>query len=185
MKDLGTLGGTFGFANWVNENGDVVGAATNQADQSLLAFLWKDGVITNLGTVDGDPCSIAFNINSRGQVVGSSTDCQGDSGHAFLWENGGPMIDLNTFVPPGSDLTLTQGAYVNDHGEILVTGLFPNGDLRTVLLIPCGEGEVGCTDAATVPAVRRAAVHEPSKKILPVPWWRNNRFHFPTFGSRN
>ena len=95
------------------------------------------------------------------------------------------MIDLSIFVPPGSDLTLTQGAYINDQGEILVTGMLTNGDLRTILLIPCGEGEVGCTDAATVPAVRHTAVHEPSKKILPAPWWLNNRFHFPAFGSRN
>jgi len=149
IEDLGTLGGTFGFATWVNEAGEVVGAATNQGDQALLAFRWRKGVITNLGTVDGDPCSIAFNINSRGQVVGSSTNCQSDSGHAFLWEPGGPMIDLNAFVPPGASLTLTQGDYISDDGEILVTGMLPNGDLRTVLLIPCEGNQtdmLGCLD---------------------------------------
>jgi probable HAF family extracellular repeat protein len=149
MKDLGTLGGTFGFANWINESGEVVGAATNQGDEALLAFLWKNNVMTNLGTLDGDPCSVAININSRGQVVGSSvTDCQSDSRHAFLWENSGPMIDLNTFVPGGSDLTLTQGAYINDRGEILATGVLPTGDTRAVLLVPCGKGTEGCHDAA-------------------------------------
>jgi probable HAF family extracellular repeat protein len=141
MKDLGTLGGTFGFANWINESGEVVGAATNQGDQALLAFLWKDGVMVSLGTVDGDPCSQAISINSRGQVVGSSvssaTDCFHDVGRAFLWEHGGPMLDLNTFVPAGLGLTLTQGAYINDRGEILATGALPDGDTRAVLLIPC------------------------------------------------
>src|SRR6266581_1066840 len=109
VKDLGTLGGTFGSANWVNENGEVVGAATNQGDEALVAFLWKNNVMTNLGTLDGDPCSVAININSKGQVVGASvTNCFSDSGRAFLWENSGPMIDLNSFVPGGSDLILTQ-----------------------------------------------------------------------------
>jgi probable HAF family extracellular repeat protein len=149
MKDLGTLGGTFGFANWINESGEVVGAATNQGDEAVLAFLWKNGVMTNLGTLDGDPCSVAINVNSRRQVVGSSvTDCLSDSGRAFLWENSGPMIDLNTFLPPGSDLSLTQGAYINDGGEILATGVLPNGDSRAVLLVPCGERTAGCQDAA-------------------------------------
>jgi len=147
MKDLGTLGGTFGSANWVNENGEVVGAATNQGDEALVAFLWKNNVMTNLGTLDGDPCSVAININSKGQVVGASvTNCFSDSGRAFLWENSGPMIDLNSFVPGGSDLILTQGAYINDRGEILATGVLPNGDTRSVLLVPCGKGTEGCQD---------------------------------------
>lgn len=151
MKDLGTLGGTFGFANWVNEAGAIVGAATNQGG-ALLAFLWNNGVMTSLGTLNGDHCSVAININSKGQVVGSSVvNCRSDSGRAFLWENGGSVIDLNTFVPPASGLTLTQGAYINDRGQILATGVLANGDVRSVLLIPCdrdqGDDE-GCEDRA-------------------------------------
>lgn len=155
MKDLGTLGGTYGFANWVNEAGDVVGAATPQGDQALFAFLWKEGKMISLGTLSGDPCSVAISVNSRAQVVGSSVSAAScftsDSGHAFLWENGGPMIDLNNFVTPGSGLTLTQGAYIDDLGEILATGVLANGDLRSVLLIPCdgdGSGTEGCVDGA-------------------------------------
>jgi probable HAF family extracellular repeat protein len=137
MKDLGTLGGTSGFANWINDSGEIVGASTNESG-SLLAFVWKKGAMSSLGTLHGDPCSQAFNVNSTGQVVGSSvTDCSRDSGRAFLWDNGGPLIDLNTFVASGSGLTLTQGAYINDRGEILATGVLPNGDQRAVLLIPC------------------------------------------------
>ena len=146
MKDLGTLGGTFGFANWVNETGEVVGAATTQGDQVLFAFLWKEGVMTNLGTVDSDACSVAINVNSHAQVVGSSVSAENcfisDSGHAFLWEDG-DMLDLNAFVPPGSGLELTQGAFIDDRGEILATGALLNGDIRTVLLIPCDDGHPG------------------------------------------
>jgi len=150
MKDLGTLGGTFGFANWVNETGEVAGAATTQGDQALFAFLWEDGTMINLGTVDSDSCSVAINVNSHAQVVGSSVSAENcfisDSGQAFLWEDGN-MLDLNTFVPSGSGLALTQGAFINDSGEILATGVLVNGDFRTVLLIPCDDhhpGVEGC-----------------------------------------
>jgi len=149
MKDLGTLGGTFGFANWINDSGEIVGASTNQSGL-VLAFVWKKGVMSSLGTLLGDPCSVAININSTGQVVGSSvTNCSSDSGRAFLWDNGGPLVDLNTFVPSGAGLTLTQGAYINDRGEILATGVLPSGDLRSVLLIPCAKdnnNDAGCRD---------------------------------------
>ena len=49
--DLGTLGGSFGIAEGINDSGEVVGWATNENDQASLAFLWKDGVMTNLGTL--------------------------------------------------------------------------------------------------------------------------------------
>jgi probable HAF family extracellular repeat protein len=145
MKDLGTLGGTLGLANWVNESGEVVGAATTKGDQVLLAFLWRDGVMTNLGALAGDACSVAININSHDQVVGSSVsaaNCGSDSGRAFLWEDGN-IIDLNAFVPSGSGLVLTQGAFINERGEIMATGVLPSGDLRTVLLMPCNGEETG------------------------------------------
>jgi probable HAF family extracellular repeat protein len=155
LIDLGTLGGSFGSANWVNEDGEVAGAATTQGDATVVAFIWKNGLMTSLGTLGDDPCSVAININSKGQVVGSSvteTDCGSDSGRAFLWDQG-TMIDLNAFVPPGSNLTLTQGAYINNHAEILAIGVLPNGDPRSVLLVPCNSGEKGCRSASESPAI--------------------------------
>jgi len=81
----------------------------------------------NLGTLNTDPCTIAWAINGERQVVGSSSadyDFGGTSPdeHAFLWEDG-KMIDLNVFVPPHSNLTLVEPHYINDRGEItLQTG---------------------------------------------------------------
>jgi probable HAF family extracellular repeat protein len=175
LKDLGTLGGTFGSAFWVNESGESVGAATNQNDQAVLAFLWKEGVMTNLGSLAGDPCSSAENINSRGQIVGSSS-AQCTFAHtdtrAFLWENGGPMIDLNVFVPPGSGLKLFEAGYVNDRGEILVLGLLPNGDSRTALLVPCEGDDDGCqgesltvTQNSSGPATQQVRTVTPGSRV--------------------
>ena len=53
LKDLGTFGGTSGYANAVNDAGEVAGAA-NKADSTLHAFFWKNGVKTDLGTIDGE-----------------------------------------------------------------------------------------------------------------------------------
>jgi len=77
-------------------------------------------------------------VNARGQVVGTSGDCAGTFEiHGFLSEKGGPMIDLNDFVPPGSELTVTDGETINDGGEIAGTGMLPNGDFHAIVLIPC------------------------------------------------
>jgi len=141
MKDLGTLGGTFGYANWINDAREVVGIANTVGDQFLHAFLWKDGVMTDLETVGSDPSSEGKSVNSRGQVVGASFDLNTANVdlHGFLWENGGPIADLNTLVPPGSDVTITNAFDINDRGEIAGNGFLPNGDVRAVLLIPCDE----------------------------------------------
>jgi probable HAF family extracellular repeat protein len=140
LTDVGTLGGDDGNAEAINDTGEVVGFAGNQGNQAALAFLWKRGVMINLGTVDGDQCSAAHGLNATGQVVGeSAVDCTFSTVHAFLWENGGPMIDLNTLIPPGSGMQLTVASSINDRGEIDGDGVLPNGDTHGFLLIPCDE----------------------------------------------
>lgn len=154
MEDLGTLGGSFGIAMGIDDAGEVVGIATNE-NEAFLAFLWKDGVMTNVGTLNGYDCSGAFHINSKGQIVGNSFPCaSGPDGpaHGFLWQNG-LMTDLNAFVPPGSSLTLSFAGFINDRGEIAGVGVLPDGNGHAVLLVPCGEGTEGCVDAPLDPAV--------------------------------
>ena len=142
MKDLGTLGGTFGFANWISDAGEIAGSATNQGDQALHAFLWRNGVMTDLGTLPGDPCSVSQAVNSKGQMVGESQGvCFTNVQHAraFLWENGGPMVDLNTFVIPSFGVQVSIALDINDRGEIVGGGVLPNGDTHAIFLIPCDE----------------------------------------------
>lgn len=70
--------------------------------------------------------------------------------HAFLWENGGPIVDLNTLIPPGSSLQLTYAVGINDAGEIVGFGVpsgVPPEDYETqghaYVLIPCDENHPG------------------------------------------
>jgi hypothetical protein len=41
LTDLGTLGGTFGTATWMNNAGEVVGGATTRAEEAFHAFFWR------------------------------------------------------------------------------------------------------------------------------------------------
>jgi probable HAF family extracellular repeat protein len=167
MRDLGTLGGDNGAAVWLTDNDEVVGDAdlpnSPPGCQSTSCihhgFLWKDGVMTDLGTLGTDPCSRAVMTNSKGQIVGSTiSNCGQGETNAFLWENGGPMIALDTLIPANSGVHLFEGDNINERGEILASGLRNDGCgdrnfcQRLYLLIPCNANNAsGCQnpDAST------------------------------------
>ena len=126
--------------------------ASTEGDQEFHAFFWKNGVMHDIGTIQNDLCSIPHFMNSKGQVVGTSgcTD-EGFEVHGFIWQPGGSIIDLNDFVPPGSNLRVTDGEMINDRGEIAGSGMLPNGDFHAIVLIPCGEDlsdTDGCRESA-------------------------------------
>ena len=82
--DLGTLGGEFSSAAGINDHGAVVGQATT-AGGPMRAFVWRHGVMTDLGVLAaGENGSRANDINNHGWVVGAS-DAAGGEFHAVLW----------------------------------------------------------------------------------------------------
>jgi probable HAF family extracellular repeat protein len=139
--------------------------------------------MTDLGTVGTDPCSRGIALNAKGQIVGGSTNCQTFL-HAFIWENGGPMVDLNTLVASGSDLTLTEALFINDAGEIAGNGVLQNGDSHAFVLIPCDEnhpGVEGC-DYSLVEASATATVSTMPTTLLPTDAIRQS---MKSFGLRS
>src|SRR6185503_18442143 len=83
--------GTMSIANGINSSGQVVGYGVSATAGYYRAFIWQDGVMTELGTLGGC-CSYGRGINAAGQVVGESTTRDGES-HGFLWDKG-VMTDL-------------------------------------------------------------------------------------------
>lgn len=168
MKDLGTLGGDNGVAIWLTNNGEVVGDADlpdnppNCIGLACIhhAFLWKDGTMTDLGTLGADPCSRAVMMNSKGQIVGSTISICGQAEtNAFLWENGGPMVALDALIPANSGAHLLEGENINERGEILALGLLNDGCGdphfcgHLFLLIPCeSSNAVSCTNRGAADA---------------------------------
>jgi probable HAF family extracellular repeat protein len=144
LTDLGTFGGSNGGATSVNNEGEVVGVA-DLPNGLHDAFLWKKGVMIDLGNLG--TTSYAHSINARCQVVGGSRVSSNPSQvSAFLWEKSGPMIDLNTLIPANSPLHLAYAMHISDRGEISGTGVPPGvsvDDVETLghafLLIPVGE----------------------------------------------
>src|SRR5215471_18214112 len=131
MRDPGRFGADCGIASAIDDTGDVVGEADTPLGCTKLlgkeaeyhAFLWKKGVMTDLGTLEGNRCSGVGSINSKGQIVGASL--QGWVNfvqYAFLREDG-EMVDLNTLIPPDSSLQLAAVEEINDRGEILGDGV--------------------------------------------------------------
>ncbi|MER7457219.1 hypothetical protein [Micromonospora sp. NPDC126480] len=116
--DLGTLDdrGT-GTALAVNDHGDVVG--DNQTfirGGETRAFLWRRGVLTDLGGV-GDRS--ATGINNRAQVIGVHHTDAGQ--RAFLWQRG-RLTDLGTLG--GSE---SVPADINERGQIVGTSTTADG----------------------------------------------------------
>lgn len=123
VTDLGTLGGPTSDAYAVNALGHLVGdsdlaAPPGQATPTPIpgapalrhAFLWRNGVMTDLGTLGGST-STTTAINDQDHVAGGAQTQDGKL-HAFLWRDG-TMTDLGTL---GGDQSQAIG--INNDDQI-------------------------------------------------------------------
>jgi probable HAF family extracellular repeat protein len=127
VTDLGTLGGTLSIAYSVNNKGWLEGFSTLPGDTAVHAFLWRNGVMTDLGTLGGPNSYVVFSIkDDKGLVTGfaetSATDPLGedfclDGTHLvclpFLWRDG-VMTPLSTL---GGNNGYALG--VNNRGQVV------------------------------------------------------------------
>ena len=113
MTDLGTLGGTFGLASWLNDAGEVAGQSNLAGDQITHPFLWRNGTMTDLGTLGGD-IGFANWVSDRGSNVAGAAQTSGGAFHAFWWHHG-TMTDL----PPTGGAPWAFADAVNDSGMVV------------------------------------------------------------------
>jgi probable HAF family extracellular repeat protein len=172
VRDTLTIGGLAIVPVAINNGRQATGSYTTGAGINR-AFVWQDGVATDLGTLSGYISATGNGINDRGQVVGqscSTTTCSG-----FLWQNG-VMTDLNAVVPASSSLYMFDPAAINSRGEIVGLAIDKTtGQLRAFLAMPCDEEhtkEVSCKDeGASMPLGQtsqnpKIAVPENVRKLL-------------------
>jgi probable HAF family extracellular repeat protein len=116
MIDLGTLGGTIGYAVWLNDRGQVVGSSNLAGDQASHGFLWERGFLRDLPPPkeNGGDYSWTYWINELGDVVGGATLSGDELFDAMLWRFGKP-IDLGTI---GQDVC-SEASGMNDLGQIV------------------------------------------------------------------
>ena len=158
MTDLGMLPGHIysSVAYDINNNGAIVGESSSKdqnvfADPVPRAFMWENGVMTDLGVLPGAfEASTAVSINDGGDVVGESAGLAGK--RAFLWRNG-TMTNLG--VLPGRGYSSAYG--INHGGQIVGCSgnpdltfphafLWENGSLTDLGDLP-GGNDMSCANA--------------------------------------
>lgn len=121
VTDIGTLGGPTSACLFINNSGHVIGRA-DTASGETHAFLWRNGSITDLGTLPGGTYSEGNFVNERGEVAGGATLPNGDF-HAVVWRQG-VITDLGTL--PGGNFSVA--ILMNSRGDIVGFGSSANGD---------------------------------------------------------
>ena len=89
IQDLGTLpGDAISEALGINDQGQVVGVSYGAGFTNPRAFLWQDGVMTDLNTLITSGSSLylqaAQEINDLGEIVGQASDQTTGNAPAFL-----------------------------------------------------------------------------------------------------
>jgi probable HAF family extracellular repeat protein len=128
---------TFGIG--INDDGDVVGSAT-QTGRSR-AWFWDGTMLVDLNEAPGFLGAGANHLNNLDQVVGLSYRFDANNSRvdntATLWE-GGIAYNLNDSLSPASGWYLQNAYNINNVGQIVGWGTL-NGETRGFLLTPVPE----------------------------------------------
>lgn len=165
IRDLGfdvPSPGGWGEAWAVNDAGQVVGYyQVENWNYPRRAFLWDNGVITDLHPL-GDDSSHAKDINNRGLIVGFHKATSSSYGVAFLYDSG-VMHDLSDLLDntAGWD-ALGNPQAINDAGQIVGVGKY-QGSPHLFLMTPIPEPGtmllLGVGAAGLLGALRRRTRH--------------------------
>lgn len=115
----------------INERGVIAGNTRTVAGQR--AVLWQEGVIMDLGLVDGATSSFAYALNDRNQVVGIASI--GGGSQAMRWRDGA-MALLPRLAP---DQAASSAAGINNWGMIVGVTIILQPQFRQTATIWLGN----------------------------------------------
>ena len=126
MLDLGSLGGTEGIPNALNNHSQVVGSSRIAGDETFHPFLWDKGSMKDLGTFGGST-GVGLSINDDGAVVGRANFPGDERWDAFLWRRG-VMTDLGNLGCTSTALS------INAAGQIVGTSRLADCQIQHAVL---------------------------------------------------
>jgi hypothetical protein len=119
----------------INDSELIVGYA-EVLDATARAVIWRNRTIVNIHDNRLGVESGAQGVNDAGQVVGwLAVDDFPLVFGGFLYEGNGPMVSLDSLLPPRHNWERIESAFdINNHGEIVGRG-YRRGDVRSAYLI--------------------------------------------------
>lgn len=143
LIDLGTLGGSHSYGTGISEKGHVVGYSTLNPNGNFHAFLYENGKMADLGSLDRSGSksdqSFALGVNSTGHAVGYAfLPLEAGAQQVGFIFRAGAMQDLNNLIGDAAKRYLIYMANaINDEGQIAATAFDRETNaFRAVLLSP-------------------------------------------------
>ena len=160
IEDIGTLGGPDAFPSvgGINQRSRLIVGASyvnsipnpTTGIPTLDPFLWKNGTMTDLGTLGGT-IGGAGPANNRGQIIGQSNLSGDIISHAFFWDHG-VLTDLGTL---GGDNATAN--WLNDAGAVVGRADLPGSQRFGAFLwkngVMTGLGTIGSDPCANARAI--------------------------------
>ncbi|MCC7085447.1 MAG: hypothetical protein IT427_10610 [Pirellulales bacterium] len=139
MIDLGTLGGSQSQAQDISDSGEYIVGDSETSAGAYHAFIWKNGVFTDLGSPTPHS-SYGYAVNNSGTVIGNyhyQDDLGNTFGRPYVWDTINGMRDPNDLLDPvsGQGWILNELSDLNNQGQIVGTG-WHNGVLSAYVLTP-------------------------------------------------
>ncbi|MFH2002881.1 MAG: hypothetical protein ABIK28_24655 [Planctomycetota bacterium] len=140
LHDPAVILGTFSQAMAINES-DVVVGYSKFDNLYETATVWDHGVITNLGSLGGNP-SIAWDINDHGTIVGVTALAGAGGVHAFICRDN-EMLDMNDLIsyPTDSDWVLVNANAISNNGTIAGDAFCDGSGPRPFIAVPDTKGK--------------------------------------------
>jgi probable HAF family extracellular repeat protein len=163
LTDLGLVQniGPPGGVTAVNASGHAIGTLLDPSGFYQNAFVWQNGVITNLGTLPGGNISYGYAINNSGQAVGVAQLAAAqpyNTLRAVIWQNG----VITNLSDPNPDAGVYSAAYgINSAGEIVGYENSALGYTRPVIWKPAAiaASPAGASRSSNLVTITTALAH--------------------------